>query len=308
MKGTLVGYRDTRSTYRVLRGTRVTVYRDIRFNEQLNILILTSQDHRIQGGPTQDDEPAEVVIPITKPGAAIPREIIIEVPRYTPTEDESDNNEYGGAAALEPAHEESFSSDDNNAPLPPAQAFDSRIIDGKRTRKPVTKRPQGYHAKTDFEQFNLSSTFYMSHNVPRSTKSVLDHDKWKEAMKREMESILENNTWEVFPDKGQRMVKSRWVYSRKRDGAYKARLVALGFSQRPGFDYNKTFAPVAKMQTFRTLLAFVALHKLELHAMDVVTAFLNGKLNEGNFLEPTELKWQWKVPELAQQLLRNAGV
>ena len=121
-------------------------------------------------------------------------------------------------------------------------------------------------------------------------------------MQREMDSIIMNDTWKVIRDTGQRTVKCRWVFARKSDGTYKARIVAKGFSQRPGFDFHETYAPVAKIQTFRTLLALVVLHKLELHAMDVITAFLNGKLKEEIFME---LPDGYKIPTMIAKLQRS---
>jgi len=81
-------------------------------------------------------------------------------------------------------------------------------------------------------------------------------------------------------------VGCQWVYDRKRNEhgeviKYKARLVAQGFSQKPGTDYNNdgTFAPVMRFETLRTLLAFSAVHNLKLRQFDVKSAYLHGRPN-----------------------------
>ena len=60
----------------------------------------------------------------------------------------------------------------------------------------------------------------------------------------------------------------------------KARLVAQGYSQIQGFYYGETFAPVARLESIRILLAFATSHNISLHQMDVKSAFLNGPLSE----------------------------
>lgn len=109
---------------------------------------------------------------------------------------------------------------------------------------------------------------------------------WKEAMNREMNSLNENQTWELCElPTGAKLLPCKWVYKVKMnsDGSinkYKARLVAKGYNQRFGIDYNQTFSPVAKMPTIRSLLSIAANEKLHLVQFDVSTAFLYGKLDE----------------------------
>ena len=75
---------------------------------------------------------------------------------------------------------------------------------------------------------------------------------------------------------------------RKKDRKFKARLVAKGFKQTKGIDYEKTFSPVSKKNSLRIVLTLVAHYDLELHQMDVRTAFLNDDLNEEIYMVPPE--------------------
>src|SRR5271170_2621363 len=83
-------------------------------------------------------------------------------------------------------------------------------------------------------------------------------------------------------------VEDRHRKLRGLDGLYKMRLVAKGFSQKPGIDYEETFAPVAKFATIRALLSIAAHYDLEIHQMDVRTAFLNGDLEQDIYMKQPE--------------------
>ena len=95
-----------------------------------------------------------------------------------------------------------------------------------------------------------------------------------------------NQTWEmVTPPPGCKPIGLKWVYKIKRNShgdivRYKARLVAKGYVQKFGIDYEEVFAPVARMETIRVLLALAAQEGWQVHHMDVKSAFLNGELEE----------------------------
>jgi len=118
-----------------------------------------------------------------------------------------------------------------------------------------------------------------------------DAELWREAAKKELASIKANNTWDLVElPPGRRAIDSKWVFKIKRDAVgkverYKARLVARGFMQKYGVDFEETFAPVAKFSSIRVLLAIAAAEDLELHQLDVDTAFLNGDLKEEIYMK-----------------------
>jgi len=120
-----------------------------------------------------------------------------------------------------------------------------------------------------------------------------DREKWKEAFQKELDSLKRHNTYSLVQlPKGRKSVKSKWVLKIKElpDGSvkYKARLVAKGFSQKEGIDYTETFAPVIKYKSLRILLAIANERNMEVHQLDVTTAFLYGDLDEEIFMEPPE--------------------
>ena len=104
-------------------------------------------------------------------------------------------------------------------------------------------------------------------------------------MESEYSSLPKNDAWDLVPPpEGKNIVGSRWVSKVKRDengsvNCFKARLVAYRYSQVKGMDYDKVFSPVARNTSVRSLLALANAHDLEIHQMDVKTAFLNGSLD-----------------------------
>ena len=121
-----------------------------------------------------------------------------------------------------------------------------------------------------------------------------DSAQWKLAMDEEMASLQENSTWTLEQQPiGVTPIPVRWIYKVKRDALgnierYKARLVAKGFMQKEGIDYNEEYAPVSKHTTLRTLLALVASGDMELHQLDIKTAFLNRELEETIYMQQPE--------------------
>jgi hypothetical protein len=109
-----------------------------------------------------------------------------------------------------------------------------------------------------------------------------DAQKWIEAMEEEMNSIDTNKTW-VLSDlpRGRKCIGTKWVFRTKRDGnnkleRYKCRIVAKGYAQIAGIDFDKTFAPVARIESVRCFLSLAAYHGLDVKHVDCKNAFLHG--------------------------------
>ena len=170
------------------------------------------------------------------------------------------------------------------------EAADSRA---KRTRIPSSGL-QDFEVYTD-DNVADDGEFLLCEEVhvalfadvkPISFAQAIKEKKWMEAMKEELELIKRNRTWELVKlPKGKKAIGVKWVYKIKHKpngevAKYKARLVAKGFLQKEGIDYNEVFAPVARLETVRMIVAVASNRGWPLYHMDVKSAFLNGYLEE----------------------------
>lgn len=134
-------------------------------------------------------------------------------------------------------------------------------------------------------------------SVPTSYDDAItgpEKNEWAIAIEKELEAHEKNDTWKAIdkPSTGVPLT-TRWVFTKKKDVdgkilKFKARLVARGYSQREGIDYYETYAPVAKSDSIRALLASVATQGLEFVQFDISSAFLNGELDEFVVIEAPE--------------------
>jgi hypothetical protein len=114
---------------------------------------------------------------------------------------------------------------------------------------------------------------------------------WECAMQEEYDSLMANNTWTLVTLLvGGKLISCKWVFKIKQGvngevECYKAKLVATGFTQTYKVDYNETFAPVSKFTSIRCILALAALKDMEIHQMDVKTAFINSELKKEIYME-----------------------
>ena len=136
--------------------------------------------------------------------------------------------------------------------------------------------------------------------VKKSPQSVLvamqgpHSEKWKRAMESEMDSLKENGVYEIVDrPAGKKVVKSKWVFRVKTNELgevekYKARVVAKGFSQVEGVDYDQTFSPTVRFESIRQLVAMGASKGMNVHQLNVTTTFLYAPLEEVVFMEQPE--------------------
>lgn len=173
----------------------------------------------------------------------------------------------------------------------------------------------------------ISERFQVSHKAkcvdlmyePRTYKQAIsssDANEWLNAMEEELDSIEKNKTWTLVDlPNGCNAVGSKWVFKKKCDETgkivrYKARLVAQGYSQKFGVDYDEVFAPVARSTTMRLLLSEAGVRGYKVKQYDIKTAFLNGELNEDIYMkQPPGFTNGDKVYKLVKSLygLRQAA-
>lgn len=203
----------------------------------------------------------------------------------------------------------------------------------KRTVQTPKRFVQHSHAPHDYNTAEIvhalvNTAFIPPHEIQANRASLnpdeppieeaLASDKaanWWAAIEEERQSLYAMDVVEECErvPSGRKAIKSRWVLRRKRNelghiARYKARLVAKGFSQKFGLDFFFTFAPVAKWDSIRLVMCIATILDLELHHLDVKTAYLNGILEEEIYLEiPPELgKGFWRLKK-GLYGLRQAG-
>ncbi|GJY19713.1 putative RNA-directed DNA polymerase [Tanacetum coccineum] len=156
----------------------------------------------------------------------------------------------------------------------------------------VSQPPQfyyGFHIKED--KFSDSTLSKLDDPVNyKEAMASLEAAKWKEAIKSEIQSMYDNQVWNLVETTlGLNTVGCKWIFKKKTnmDGkvhTYKARLVAKGYTQTYRIDYVETFSPVAKIKSIRIMLVIAAFHDYEIWQMDVKSAFLNEKLTKDVFM------------------------
>src|SRR3954451_23934667 len=128
---------------------------------------------------------------------------------------------------------------------------------------------------------------YISMIEPKKVYEALEDSDWLEAMHEELNNFKRNKVWKLVdrPKECKNVIGTKWIFKNKQNEhgivvRNKARLVPQGFSKIEGIDFEETYAPVARLESIRILLAYATHHNFKLQQMDVKSAFLNGPLNE----------------------------
>ncbi|KAK2388640.1 putative mitochondrial protein [Trifolium repens] len=137
----------------------------------------------------------------------------------------------------------------------------------------------------------VANSCFVSLFEPKNVKEALTDEAWIEAMQEELNQFERSEVWYLVPrPEDVNVIGTKWVYKNKSDEngtvtRNKARLVAQGYTQIEGLDFDETFAPVARLESIRLLLGVACILKFKLYQMDVKSAFLNGYLQEEVYVE-----------------------
>jgi hypothetical protein len=180
------------------------------------------------------------------------------------------------------AHEEK-DKEEEASQIPPTQ-FRSTIQRNHPVDQILGDISKGVTTRSRLANFCEHYSF-VSSIEPFRIEEALQDPNWVLAMQEELNNFNRNKVWSLVPRPKQNVVGTKWVFRNKQDDhgvvtRNKARLVAKGYAQVAGLDFEETFAPVARLESIRILLAYVAHHSFKLFQMDVKSAFLNGPIKE----------------------------
>ncbi len=276
--GIFIGYEPNSKAYRVLMDSgKVQISRDVIFLERVasaakkaTVTEAEQANNRVSTGVP--DSPSTV----QEDNSEADSTGIDLGPTYS-TDSEAEEE------ATQAATEKAKPAAEDTAATSAQETQQSRFPQRERKQPKQIYKPQAAMA-TELEE---PQTYAEAMRAP-------DAPEWKLAMDEEMTSLRENSTWTLEQQPiGVKPIPANWVFKRKQNALgnierYKARLVAKGFMQKEGIDYNEVFAPVSKHTTLGTLLALAAAEDMELHQLDINTAFLNGDLEETIYMQQTE--------------------
>jgi transposase InsO family protein len=278
-----IGYSDESKAYRFYDPeTRcVIVSRDAIFDEGSSHYSHShSTDRLVEWENSIIPSPSEVIVPSHSVDVPVQRNdradaIVIDDDSddHSDHSDQLDHSDDEDRAVIddEPSSSHSSYSDDNVPLVAPVPSHDASIRRSARQRIPpvpywdvkASERQLSRIRQSSNQQALLAAGQQFVSKEPAHFKQVVnraDHQQWEDAMQAEYDSIQRTGTWSLVPlPAGRKAIGCRWVYKlkHKADGSidrYKARLVAQGFSQKEGVDFNETFAPVAKFSSIRALL------------------------------------------------------
>jgi hypothetical protein len=267
-EGIFLGYSSTSRASRVYNMRTNTVM------ESINVVVQDASLDTIQGEPEGviDEEPLESI------------DKKEEVSPFQQSESSSSQED-------SPSLESSSTLDDTP---PQLQTFTKEPSSRVKLNHPTTNLLGDVHEGKRLRNRvvnQVSYSCYLSQLEPKKVEEALDDESWINAMHDELHQFTRNEVWSLVPRPYDRnVIGTKWVFKNKSDEhgtvvRNKARLVAQGYTQVEGIDFDETFAPVARLESIRVLLAIACHLGFKLYQMDVKSAFLNGLLQEEVYVE-----------------------
>lgn len=217
-----------------------------------------------------------------------------------------DNDMYLSPVSEETSFRSAEGTDDGDSEVQDASDVNETVVRGEgllpqvpssNCERPVrstrNKKPTRY-VDYDLSDTSDQSFFVGYHHEPQSYEEAMagpNKANWLAAMQDEFNSLMKNNVWTIVDRPSScNIVSCKWIYKLKSDYSgncvvYKARLVARGFSQKPGVDYTDTFSPVVRHSTLRILFCIANELNMDMEHIDINTAFLHSKLDECIYME-----------------------
>lgn len=198
-------------------------------------------------------------------------------------EESEDNGDSEGDDAVLDETEQETEQELTNQPMPLLRRS------GRQITKPTYLNDYVLLAEIEGEQLLM-----MVNEEPWDFNEASKSKEWRNACEEEIFSINKNKTWSLVDlPLNVKPIGLKWVFKLKRnsDGTinkHKARLVAKGYVQKHGIDFDEVFAPVARIETVRLIIALAASNSWEVHHLDVKTAFLHGDLKEDVYVTQPE--------------------
>ncbi|CAN1335388.1 Retrovirus-related Pol polyprotein from transposon TNT 1-94 [Linum perenne] len=268
-----LGYSDHSKAFRVFNKTSFKV------EESIHVVF----DDKLPSSSTSDEEQVDF-LPSSEPtdSSAEPSSSQTEEPSSSQTENiPSSQPHISPDSVSAPTTEEASPSQSSLTSSPQAPPHIQKrhppsLVIGSPSARLITRSK---HSLFD-QQAMISLT------EPKNTKEALKDENWIIAMQEELNQFQRSQVWDLVPcPTNKTIIGTKWVYRNKTNDKgvvirNKARLVAQGYNQEEGIDYDETFAPVARMEAIRLLCAFASINHFILFQMDVKSAFLNGFIKE----------------------------
>ncbi|GKB48547.1 retrovirus-related pol polyprotein from transposon TNT 1-94 [Tanacetum coccineum] len=146
---------------------------------------------------------------------------------------------------------------------------------------------------------------------PKNIKEAMADHSWIESMQDELNQFERLQVWELVPRlEGKNIIALKWLWKNKCDAENivvrnKTRLVAKGYRQEEGIDFEESFAPVARLEAVRMFIAYAAHKNITIFQMDVKTAFLNGPLKEKVYISQPEGFIDLEFPDYVYMLKKS---